>query len=687
MNRAGAYLLMAALSATRWASAEPPRTEADAEAPGAPVVVDGQDIGELAHIEDAALEGLLDFELEDKLGQTEAVSRQVESVSRAPATITTISGKELRLSGATTIPDLLRWVPGVQVQRSAPGNYVVSVRGTGGLAGNNILLLVDGIPINSPMDAGVDWDLIPLAPADVERIEVVRGPVSTVYGANAYTGVINIVSRENIGASPDYRLRAAGGTDLDGGAMGSLSGRFVHIGSSTQLKLFVTASHDAQNARAEGFRHPSHDQYGLLGVLGITLSPESRFSLELGRSISRRSSLDHLVLESEPQTRELLFGQAKLSSTGLPQPISRFELWARSSLQLIRSDPTAYDGLSYAGTTAQRGGLGADLGLALHEDVELSVGSDVVTEYVNAPYVHPLENAQVRPGYGAYGRLRVFPARSLDLGVSGRGEVTTVSDALQLSYRVFGLYHRDAWAVRLAAASAFRQPSYVEAGAQFRDPANGLILLEGDPSVRPPRNTSAELGAVIWPVSTVTIASTLYVSRLTNVMVQNFEPLVRRTFENDAAARTLLGAELEGSWRVSDRLSISPSFTYLYWLSPDGLGIATVGVPDQNSTYVAGVRLVGTSRGERFGWALNGLVEAGRRYELRGGIPPRILDEEVPANGTVSAMGEYQLNDDLPSRISLHVMSNLPWDISPSPLPSSAWRGNSIMLGLELGSE
>src|SRR4051812_34720688 len=122
-----------------------------AGSPGAPIKVDGRDVSQLSAIEDATLEGLMNLNLEDKLGQTEAVSRTNESILLAPATITTLDAAQIRLSGASTVPDVLRFVPGVTVIRNAPGNYVVSLRGTGGLASNNIILLVDGIALNNPL--------------------------------------------------------------------------------------------------------------------------------------------------------------------------------------------------------------------------------------------------------------------------------------------------------------------------------------------------------------------------------------------------------------------------------------------------------------------------------------------------------------------------------------------------------
>ncbi|HYO96882.1 MAG TPA: hypothetical protein VER33_20365, partial [Polyangiaceae bacterium] len=92
--------------------------------PAAPLTVDGTEVSDLEDIEDASFEGLLDMSLSDRLGATEAVSRDAEEVLRAPATLSTLRGDQLRRSGHSSLPELLRQVPGVQVFRSAPGNYV-----------------------------------------------------------------------------------------------------------------------------------------------------------------------------------------------------------------------------------------------------------------------------------------------------------------------------------------------------------------------------------------------------------------------------------------------------------------------------------------------------------------------------------------------------------------------------------
>jgi outer membrane receptor protein involved in Fe transport len=644
-------------------------------------------VARMDDIEEAPMEDLLGMNLEDRMGETGAVSKQSESVLRAPAALTTIDGSVVRLSGATTIAELLRWVPGVQVFRSAPGNYVVSIRGTGGLAGNNTILLVDGIPLNSPLDGGVDWDLIPINASDVERIEIVRGPVSPTYGANAYTGVINIVTRTTIGASPNYAGRVRVGADLDGGTTESVSGRFIHLTRKLEFRWFLDAERDKTFGTTSGFDHPALQRYGLFGVLGYSLSPTSKLSLQVGRVRSTRSSLDYLVLESEPQTRELLFARVQYQASALPGVFDSVKLWAQGTSQFIRANVADYEGFSYAGTDSSRGVAGLDLAFDLHPRFRATLGGQASVDHVRAPYLNPAANSGTRPGYGFYGGFQLSPLDRLDLGLSGRGDISAVTADLEFSYRAFAVYHADSWGIRLAAASAFREPTYVEAGGRFVDPASGLILLEGSPGIGAPRNTSVELGATLQPVSGLTLSPTVYFSRLTNVMVQDFEPLVRRTFLNDTEPRDLLGGELEATWNVSDAFSVSPSFSILYWLQANERVDTTVGVPDQNSTYVGGLRLHGVLADERFGYGLGGVVVSSREFNVRAGIPPRVLRRSIPTSGQITGLVEYELSRGPSTWVSLRARSSFPSDTAESPLPTAAPLGTSVMAGVELRNE
>ena len=124
-----------------------------------------------------------------------SVSRRPEPVAHAAAAVTVISREDLRRSGASTLPDMLRAVPGLHVARVGARDWAVTARGFNSQLSNKILVIVDGRTVYSPIFGGVFWDALAIPLDEVERIEVIRGPGATLWGANAVNGVINIITR------------------------------------------------------------------------------------------------------------------------------------------------------------------------------------------------------------------------------------------------------------------------------------------------------------------------------------------------------------------------------------------------------------------------------------------------------------------------------------------------------------
>ena len=123
-----------------------------------------------------------------------SVSKKEQKLSDVAAAVSELSNDDLRRSGATTVAEALRLVPGLDVGSANAADQAVSARGFNYVFSNKLLVLVDGRAVYNPLMSGVDWDLQQTMLEDVDRIEVIRGPGATVWGANAVNGVINIVS-------------------------------------------------------------------------------------------------------------------------------------------------------------------------------------------------------------------------------------------------------------------------------------------------------------------------------------------------------------------------------------------------------------------------------------------------------------------------------------------------------------
>src|SRR6202171_941845 len=163
-------LLVAGLVSAGWAAA--PQSDQDSGAP-------------LKHL---SLEQLGDIEVT-------TASKEPEQVWRTPAAIYVLTQDDIRRSGATSIPEVLRLVPGVEVARVTSNSWAVGIRGFGSGFSKSVLVMIDGRSVYTPLFAGVEWNVQNLLLEDVERIEVIRGPGGTIWGSNAVNGVINIITK------------------------------------------------------------------------------------------------------------------------------------------------------------------------------------------------------------------------------------------------------------------------------------------------------------------------------------------------------------------------------------------------------------------------------------------------------------------------------------------------------------
>jgi len=147
-----------------------------------------------------------------ELGNVEVTttSKEPEEIWKSPAAIYVLTGDDIRRSGATSIPEVLRLVPGVEVARINSNIWSVGIRGFGSSFSKSVLVLIDGRSVYTPLFAGVDWEMQNVMLEDVERIEVIRGPGGTIWGSNAVNGVINIITRNAKNTHGSYASTSSG---------------------------------------------------------------------------------------------------------------------------------------------------------------------------------------------------------------------------------------------------------------------------------------------------------------------------------------------------------------------------------------------------------------------------------------------------------------------------------------------
>lgn len=246
-----------------------------------------------------------------------SVSRKPQKLANAAAAIFVINQEDIRRSGATNIAEALRMAPGVQVGQMSANKWAVSIRGINGRFSNKLLVLMDGRTLYNPLFSGVYWEVQDTVMEDINRIEVIRGPSASLWGANAVNGVINITTKsakETVGGL----VSAGGGTEERGfgtiryGAM---------LGKDTALKLY--AKHQDHDNGGDANTHQAQDAWRMTrGGFRADTSISSRDTVTVqgdyyDGKLGESYTLYHVPTASDPTFSRVADSQSLMSGGNL----------------------------------------------------------------------------------------------------------------------------------------------------------------------------------------------------------------------------------------------------------------------------------------------------------------------------------------------------------------------------------
>jgi len=207
--------------------------------------------------------------------QEETVStaiRREQPISQAPSNVYVITAEDIRQSGAPDVPTILRRIPGLEVMQITGADFNVSVRGNNQLFANKMLVLVDGRSVYIDVQGFVFWKGLPVTLPEIKQIEVIKGPVSALYGFNAFDGVVNIITK-----SPEEMKGST--LQMGGGEIGTVSTAAVHAGIDGNLKYRISGGYEQNhqwrqhNALAfRSYKFNSQTEYALSGQSKASVS-------------------------------------------------------------------------------------------------------------------------------------------------------------------------------------------------------------------------------------------------------------------------------------------------------------------------------------------------------------------------------------------------------------------------------
>ncbi len=222
-------------------------------------IFDDEDMEEDSEMDEMAL-------MELDIPMVVTASRREQKLSTVPFAMSIITAKDIRLSGARSVPDALRLAPGVDVADLSFGNSAVSTRGFHGFISSQVLVLVDGRQIFDSLFGGTLWGSWPFQLEDIERIEVIRGPGGVTWGANAVNGVINIITKQP-------KDQQGWTLTTRGGSRGAVKQHFGYGFTDGDLSMRISMEYDGSDGFRKGgsFLRKLDDEQkgGKIGIHGV----------------------------------------------------------------------------------------------------------------------------------------------------------------------------------------------------------------------------------------------------------------------------------------------------------------------------------------------------------------------------------------------------------------------------------
>ncbi|WP_229908141.1 TonB-dependent receptor [Comamonas sp. JC664] len=432
-------------------------------------------------------------------------SRRAQSSLEAPNATTVITAEDIRLSGATTLPELLRRVPGADVMALGVGSANVSLRGFNQRIANKVLVLVDGRTEYQDFLGLTIWSSIPIGLEEIERIEVIRGPGSALYGANAMLGVVNIITRAP-GTGPRAQFTVTGGTG------NTAAGSFVSHGASGGLRYRAAAGYSQTDKWSRDYdgglpditlRGPDPD----LGARGARGSLSAEYTFAEGRKVGLSGGVNRFTTEIYPPglLRNYFIDGLNAFAKGDVElgPLKLKTFWNHISSDAgPQYEPTGQRSLV---TSLSSNLFNAELLFARDFELggihQLNVGVEGRLKRVAwGDYLGPLRE-QVHTAFFVQDDWRIVEPLSLvaSYRVDRHPLLNLGRPGLAHSPRISALFKPlENHAFRASAASAFREPTFLESYTQLTVPVPGVngasSLTTGNQQLRPERLTAFELG-------------------------------------------------------------------------------------------------------------------------------------------------------------------------------------------------
>ena len=477
-------------------------------------------------------------------------TRSPVNADREPASVTVVSGDQLRAEGITTAVDALRAVPGLSLVQTGSYGGATSLFIRGGES-KYAKILVDGIPMN---DAGGAFDLSTLSIDNLDRIEIVRGPASVLYGSDAMAGVVQLFTRRGgDGMHGDVSLR--------GGGMGSFDGDVAVRGGDQRAHYSLGAAQQ----RTDGFQpfNSGFRQGSGSAVLGATIG---RFDANLSAQFTDRAlhyptNGSGEVVDSNVVRRDDRLALGLDAGVRLTDRIALRANLASYDVHGITDDqPDSPADQGYVFTTNDRSHRRSGdvrFVLALPASTQLTVGTQIERKWqesvTRSNFGDDAPPAATRRSTGGYAQLLLEPVTGSTLALGGRFEHNEQFGDFW-TYRAAGSARvAPSTRVRASVGTAFREPTFLETEG------SGYVI--GNRALKPEHALSFDTGIEQNVGSAVVVGATWFTNSFRDLIDYKYSATDPNYF--NVARTRASGLELEGRVQLPLGVHADASFTHL----------------------------------------------------------------------------------------------------------------------------
>ncbi|MDD5223322.1 MAG: TonB-dependent receptor [bacterium] len=480
-------------------------------------------------------------------------AKHPQKLSQSPAAISVLDEDDIHTYTVSTLEELLRLVPGVDTVWYSPGYRAVGMRGFFPVGAVNVLVLVDGREVNSNFMGGVLWNLLPISLDDIKRIEVIRGPGSALYGANAFSGVINIITKD-----PNEEKRAEAISEVGGygSELGTLF--FKAKGAFIRPRFRLKVSADYNEAKSLGNPGELASRF-TRGYLKSTYDLSGNARVNLDASVLQGRSRYYAAVGETP-AQDILEANVHLYGNwdrlNFRFAFDRFNLKLGIDTPLVPAEMirSLFGGDYPIEGKANNIDAGAEYSVYLGQDNRLTFGSGYLLNTFESPSLIRTHNQENRLGAYFQDEWALLPSLNLVAGLRFDYNSQTEEDyspRLALVYSPL-LNHT----LRASFARAFRKPTFLEYGMglkAFQDlgpvlnPDIGRVLY--NPDLGNEHVNSFELGYNTLLFRRLTLGAALYYNQYRDIIV--FRNLV---FENRHQYIDSVGGELSLELIINPKL-------------------------------------------------------------------------------------------------------------------------------------